>query len=42
MLIFKIYPLFIYLFLAALRGLRDLSSPSRDWTHALSIESVES
>ena len=39
------YYLFIYLFiylLAMLRALRDLSSPTRDWTQAPGMESSES
>ena len=34
--------LFFNLFLATLHGLWDLSSPTRDWTHALGSESTES
>ena len=32
----------LFLFLATFRGLHDLSSLIRDWTYALSIESMES
>ena len=34
--------LFFFFFLAALHGLQELASPTRDWTQALSSESTES
>ena len=40
-LIFKYFKIYIY-FLAALQGLRDLSSPTRDRTHAPCSGSAES
>jgi len=33
---------FFFLFLAVLRGMQDLSSLARDWTHALCSENADS
>ena len=38
----SVYLFNLFIILAALLSLRDLSSPTRDWTQALNSERVES